>query len=233
MSVHARRELIWSTSSRYRAADRVAKSRILDEFCASTGYNRKYACGVLTTPPVRRLVPLKRTRPSHFSRSDVKIIEELWEVSGRLCGKRLAEAIPNLLDSLIRHDELLLCPEQQRRLASTSASTLDRLLAPNKRRLGWKGKTTTKPGTLLKHQISVRTFADWNENRPGFFEADLVAHCGETIAGDFAYTLTLAGPKRSPWRTEVKWPFAKALKGSENDCLSKCLELIRTTEPNS
>lgn len=190
MSIHARRELVWAQAKRYRGSGRAGKSVILDEFCQATGLNRKYAISLLNRPPAETRSAGKRKRRSRYA-ADVGVLERLWEVSGHLCGKRLVAAIPVLLDALLRHGEIEVTPSQSDRLRHISASTVDRLLQSRRRATGWRGKTLTKPGTLLRNQIPIRTYADWDEQKPGFFEADLVAHCGGTAAGDFAYTLTL------------------------------------------
>ena len=70
-----------------------------------------------------------------------------------------------------------------------SAATADRLLRSQRKR-GQSGLSTSRAGTLLKQQIPIRTFEEWKEIRPGFLEADLVAHCGADIEGGYLYTLT-------------------------------------------
>jgi hypothetical protein len=190
MSTHARREMVWSVAKRYRDADRSGKKQILDEFCKTTGHNRKYAIGLLNRPPAERSEPIRRKRCSAYA-MDLALLTELWEVSGRLCAKRLMAGLQDLIDGLERFDEINISAERRTRFRTMSASTADRLLRPVRRRLGWRGKTTTKPGTLLKHQIAVRTFADWNEQRPGFMEIDLVAHCADSVRGEYAHTLTM------------------------------------------
>ncbi len=97
----------------------------------------------------------------------------------------------HLVGALKRHGELKLTKDQEVLLLSVSAATIDRLLAKAKRGLGYKGRSTTKPGTLLKHKIPIRTFADWNDDRPGFLEIDLVAHCGDSTAGEYINTLNM------------------------------------------
>ena len=98
--------------------------------------------------------------------------------------------LPTLVEALERHEYLHLTEECRRQLLSMSAATADRLLR-SQRNLGQGGLSTTRAGTLLKQQIPIRTFAEWNEIRPGFLEADLVAHCGTNIEGGYLYTLTL------------------------------------------
>ena len=113
-----------------------------------------------------------------------------WEATDRLCSRRLDPFLPELVGILKREGELRVTEETEAQLCRMSASTIDRLL----RR--WRGTgvrrdlSTTKPGTLLKNAILVRTFSEWNEKQPGFLEADLVAHCGGSSEGFYLTTLS-------------------------------------------
>lgn len=115
----------------------------------------------------------------------------VWAVLGAPCEKRLKAALPDTLSALERHAELTVEPSVRVALLAMSAATMDRRLAGDRRRWQLKGRTGTKPGTLLKHQIPIRTFADWDDTTPGFAQADLVAHDGGNGCGDYARTLTL------------------------------------------
>jgi len=115
----------------------------------------------------------------------------LWDISNFICGKRLAPLIPDYLFVLKRDNVWDYSASIDDQLIKISASTIDRLLTPIRKKMTLKGRTMTKPGTLLKHQIPVRTWADWNENIPGFFEADTVAFCGSNLSGDFAWGLDM------------------------------------------
>jgi len=119
----------------------------------------------------------------------VKALEKIWEIYGRICSKRLQPYLPEGIKVLERCGELTLSAKTKELLLRISRSSIDRCLAParfNKPR----GLSTTKPGTLLKKNIPIRTFTDWNEDKPGFLEIDLVAHCGESAEGQFLNTLT-------------------------------------------
>ena len=107
------------------------------------------------------------------------------------CGKRLAPFVGELLASLKRFGEIELTADEEALLCSISAATIDRMLAADRARITLKGRATTKPGTLLRSKIPVRTFADWDEREPGFFELDLVGHCGGSGKGEFLYTLNM------------------------------------------
>ena len=114
----------------------------------------------------------------------------VWHAANRICAKRLIPFLPTFVEALERHEHLHLTEECCSQLLSMSAATADRLLRSQRKR-GQRGLSTTRAGTLLKQQIPVRTFQEWNEARPGFLEADLVAHCGTKIEGGYLYTLTL------------------------------------------
>ena len=114
---------------------------------------------------------------------------KVWATLGGLCSKRLAAAMATTVDALERHGELRLSESQRAQLLAMSAATIDRRLAARRRRLRLKGSAHTKPSSLLRSQIPVRTFAEWDEARPGFLEIDLVAHEGGDPRGEFAYSL--------------------------------------------
>ena len=188
MSKNGKDELTKRTHARYLQASRTEKTRILDEFVTATGYHRKHAIRRLRQgiPECRRE---RRGRQRTYTGDVVRALAEIWHICGYLCGKRLQPFIPEMVTVLERHNELVLDPETRSLLLQMSASTIDRRLAPFRQQRG-RGLSTTKPGTLLKEAIPVRTFADWNDVKPGFVEMDLVAHCGETTAGQYLQTLT-------------------------------------------
>jgi hypothetical protein len=134
---------------------------------------------------------VKRTRRKTYDEAVLRPLKKIWKMLDYVCGKRLAAALPETIAALQRHQELHLRGEVRSKLCRISGATIDRLLAPEKKRLQLKARCGTKPGTLLKHQIPVRTYADWDEDRPGFSEVDLVSHEGGYARGDFAQTLDL------------------------------------------
>jgi hypothetical protein len=175
---------------RYRKASSVKqKSKLLDAFTAATGYNRKYAMSLLNHAQEEQSLP-ERPRPRQYG-SDVQYALFLvWNAANRICAKRLIPFLPILIEALERHEHFQISEECRKQLLSMSAATADRLLA-SQRKQSQRGLSTTRAGTLLKQQIPIRTFEEWNEARPGFLEADLVAHCGTDIEGGYLYTLTL------------------------------------------
>jgi len=188
MSQGSKRELVESIRPRYLKASRTEKSNIIDEFIANTGCHRKHAIRVL-----RRGYPARKKKKSgrkkKYQGEVVQALVRVWEICGRICSKRLKPFLPEMVAVLERHKEMKLEAEVKELLLSMSCATIDRCLQKEhfeKKR----GISTTKPGTLLKKAIAVRTFMDWNEERPGFMEIDLVAHCGGSVEGQFCYTLT-------------------------------------------
>jgi len=191
MSYQTRRELLISIIPRYREADRNQKKSILDEFVASTGYSRKYAIRLLCLKKPPLSLEIKRPRSHYYGPQDQEIIKLAWSATNFIASKRLAPFLKELIPALERHGHLKLNEASRKRVTSISAATIDRILSPHRKKLHRRGLSTTKSGTLLKKQITVRTFADWKDESPGFFEADLVAHCGTNMGGSFLYSFVL------------------------------------------
>jgi hypothetical protein len=188
MSQRSKSELFEEVQPRYLKANKAEKQKILDEFTASTGYHRKYAIRILKHGYKRR--PNKpKGRTAIYRGEVVEALEQIWEVYGRICSKRLHPYLPEGIKVLERCGELTLSSETKELLLRISRSSIDRCLATARFNRP-HGLSTTKPGILLKKNIPVRTFADWNEDKPGFMEVDLVAHCGDSAAGQFLNTLT-------------------------------------------
>jgi hypothetical protein len=189
LSFKSKRELLLQIAPRYREASLALKTVILDEFVAATGYARKYAIRLLSHPVVPKLA-IERPRPPHYGPEVQQALHLAWTAANHICAKRLIPFLPTLVESLERHGHLHLSEECRMQLLAMSPATADRILRPY-RKQERRGISTTRSGTLLKKQIPVRTFQDWNEVKPGFMEADLVAHCGTSAEGSFLYTLTL------------------------------------------
>jgi hypothetical protein len=187
MSQASKRELVDRLRDRYLRGNRSEKSRILDEFVAVTGMHRKHAIRLMRQGYQRERE--RRGRKREYTGAAVSGLMAVWRVSGCICGKRLAPFLPELVASLERHGELSLDQETRGLLLQMSAATIDRKLQPFRLQQG-RGLSTTKPGTLLKQSIPVRTFADWDDAQAGFVEMDLVAHCGDSVAGQYLNTLT-------------------------------------------
>ncbi len=191
MSFRAKRELLLQISVRYQAASHHQKSIILDEFIAATGYARKYAIRLLTRPTPPLPTAITRPRARRYGPAVQEALRVAWAAANGICGKRLVPFLPELVASLERHGHLQLTDEVRAHLLGLSPATADRLLRPARQAQSPRSLATTRPGALLKRQIPIRTFADWDEAQPGFVEADLVAHCGQRAEGAFLYTLVL------------------------------------------
>jgi hypothetical protein len=194
MSKSERKAYLAAIYKRYHQSSRWDKSKILDEFCAVCGYHRKYALRVLKRKPSGSPQALKSSvKPGPVSRynepSILAALQSIWLASDQLCSKRLKAAIPLWLPYYEASHGLM--EETPRNLLmKMSASTIDRLLCPIRADAAKRGLSGTRPGTLLKKQIPLQTGV-WDIQTPGFMEADTVAHCGNSLAGDFVWSLTM------------------------------------------
>jgi len=174
---------------RYLRAPKKVKTRILEEFVATTGLHRKAAIRLLNRRS-RPVVQRKSGRPRLYPLEVAAALRVTWEAADRLCSKRFRPFLAELVGILKEKGELKVTEETEAQLCRMSASTIDRLLRRWRGNGRRRGLGTTKPGTLLKNAIPVRTFSDWNENKPGFVEVDLVAHCGDSAEGFYLTTLS-------------------------------------------
>ena len=188
MGKNERRAYLEAVRNRYKQASKIAKAIILDEFCSVCGYNRKYAIRLLNQQKRR---PTKRPgrKPIYHSTELLIALKRIWLATDQMCSKRLVVAIPLWLP-FYGNIYGKLSGRTIAQLLSVSAATIDRLLAPTRARTRSRGLCATKPGSLLKNQIPIRTH-NWDISQPGFMEADTVAHCGNSLAGDFIWSLTL------------------------------------------
>ncbi len=210
LTMRERHAVVRELAPRFRAATKKQRGQLLTDFVALTGYTRCYAAFVLRTCGTRQIRTIQKQRvrfvPGHARARGtprqrrrayggqvfLDTVKRLWALSDGLCGKRLVVFIRETVPHPEQQGALTLGNDHLRRqLLSVSAATLDRLLASIKRQSRLKGRSTTRPGSLLKHHIPVRTFADWNDVRPGFCEADLVAHDGGSAFEDYCHSLNL------------------------------------------
>jgi hypothetical protein len=222
MDQHSKAELIKSYAKRYRRATKSEKGHIISQIVDATGYSRKHVIMALGSG---RRVPKRvtRTRESKYACIS-ETLTKVWAVANFICGKRLGPFLPQLIASLKWHGELALTGEEESLLLSISPATIDRLLAPARKDIGVKGRTTTKPGTLLKHQIAVKTFAEWDDSRPGFLQVDLVAHCGAATGGEYLNTLNMTD-------VATGWSVATAFMGRSDRFCAAAVDEVTPSLP--
>jgi Integrase core domain len=185
----SRRALLKQFAPQYRSASSAQKRVLLDAFVQATGYHRGSGMWLLNHAEEVLHAPMSACA-SHYGPEVQHALFLAWNAANRICAKRLIPFLPTLIEALERHGHLHLTKECRSQLLAMSAATADRLLS-SQRTLGQRGLSTTRAGTLLKQQIPICTFEEWNETQPGFLEADLMAHCGTDIEGGYLYTLTL------------------------------------------
>jgi len=224
------------TAVRYQKETKKQKGIILEEFTALTGYDRSYATYLLRTHGKKIYVSnklvivgdagkkTKRQIQRFYDQKVFTALKDIWFIMDCICGKRLAPIIKEVLPILQKHKEITLDPATQSKLLSISSATIDRLLKAERKKQSLKGLSHTKPGTLLKHQIPIRTFSEWNEQRPGFVEIDLVGHDGGDSHGEFAHTLDV---------TDVctGWTETQAVKNKAQCWVFEALKDIRDRLP--
>lgn len=191
ISTKTKQELIQTIRTKYKQANREEKSKLLDALIVGLGYDRKYAINVINRETIKPKSAKKRGRKSTYNNDVKDALSTLWKAANCICSKRLAPFIPELIKKLEAHGHLLLTGDIKKRLNTISSASIDRLLKKERQKENNKGLCTTKSGGLLKKQIKVRTFTDWDDVVPGFMEADLVAHCGDTTEGSYLNTFVL------------------------------------------
>jgi hypothetical protein len=207
---------------RYVKARKKEKSRILDEFCQTTGYNRKSAIRLLSQPS--RRIGGRRGRPRKYGFALAQVLKRVWEVSDKICSKRLAPFIGELVSVLERHGEIELSAEVRQQLVQLKPATIDRLLRPHRSRGLSRSYSQSRSSSALKAKIPIRTFGDWENVRPGSLQADLVFHSGESLGG--FHLTTLCGVD-----VATGWTECEAVWGKQQGRVGSGLHKIRQRLP--
>lgn len=185
-----RKELIRVLRPRYLHASRSDKTKILDEFISLTGYHRKHAIRIFNQPKSPNKI--KQSKRRYYDDQVISELITLWEASDRLCGKRLKALIPILIDAMQRHGHSCLDPLVEQKLLQISAATIDRALIPIRQKANGQGKRRNKAISVIRRAVPIRTFTDWHNPPPGYFEVDMVEHCGgPKKSGNFVHSLVL------------------------------------------
>jgi len=214
----ARWEYLRVIYGRYSKAEGKAKGGMLDEFCLNTGYHRKYAIRLLNGPPPgKREEARPRGRKPQYSTGVVSVLIGVWEAAGYPWSVRLKAILPNWMPWIRQRYQP--SAETERQLLQISARQIDRRLAGKKSQCKQRLYGQTKPGTLLKHHIPVKTDS-WNVTTPGFAEIDLVSHSGNSGEGEFAYTLNLTD-------IHTGWTESRGLLGKGQEGVRQALEEIQ------
>ncbi len=236
LTMEQRRAVTAKMAGRYKRGRKKEKGLVLDEFVRLTEYSRVYARRILRNHGRRIQVDQqtvlvgdarqrsRQPRPRVYDEKVVAALVKLWRIMDYLCGKRLQPAMAELVPVLERYNELRCDAQTRRKLLRISAATIDRLLQPERRKHELRGRSRTKPGTLLKHQIPIRTFSEWDEARPGFVEIDLVAHDGGNAAGDYCQTLDLTD-------VATTWTETMAVKNKAQVWVFAALKKLRQNLP--
>jgi hypothetical protein len=208
---------------RYGKADRAGRSRLLDEFCEVTRYHRKYAI-VLLGRPADSVAPgsTPRRRGVTYSKASVRVLERIWRAAGHPWSVRLKALLPQWLPWARQHVRGL-TPAVEQELLRMSPRQMDRRLQEKKRRLKRRIYGRTKPGTLLKHHIPIKT-DQWDVTEPGFCEIDLVSHSGPNASGEFIHSLNLTD-------IHTGWSETRAIMGKGERGVVAALQDIRNSVP--
>lgn len=221
MNMLSKREYLQAITRRYHRSSKRVKSNILDEFCTICGYNRSYAIRLLNQGHKR-----KRRKPGRRSRYGgadfTQALKRIWLASEQLCGRRLKECMSWYVEYYPKHHGEL-SPEVKCLLLQISPATIDRVLKKTKAKYAGKGRSLTKPGSLLRNEIPLRVNF-WDVSIPGFVEADTVAHCGQSSHGPFALTLTLTD-------IHTTWTECRAIWTKKSDGVIEQIDNIKKSLP--
>ena len=223
ISSNTRHELIGALSERYRKGSRSEKGKILDELVKLTKFHRKHTTRLMNRGRSSKSISVRPSRRI-YDEAVREALVAIWEAADRICGKRLRIVMPDYVESLEKHGHLKLNSDLRTKLLSVSAATIDRILTPMRMKAHGQSKRRRKSHMKVKSQIPVRTFADWDEPAPGYFETDLVAHNGGLSAGSCVHSLVL---------TDISsgWTECVALVAREQTLVVEALEALQCQLP--
>ncbi|MDO3640305.1 integrase catalytic domain-containing protein, partial [Mycolicibacterium arseniciresistens] len=224
LTLAERRAITETAARRYLLASKSSKSRILDELCANTGWHRNHARKALAASLRPKIVTARSPRSVKYGPEVIAALTVCWTVLGMPAGKRLAPMLGELVAVLRHFRELDINDDTAALLASMSAATIDRRLAGERVRLHQRGRVGTKRGSILKSQIPIRTWAEWDDAQPGFVEIDLVWHDGGNRGGGHAFTLTVTD-------IATGWTENRAVPSREAKCVLAALNDIAGKMP--
>jgi hypothetical protein len=224
LSMAERKAVTMQMIKRYPNVSRTEKGRMLDELCELTGWTRRHARRALQGARTGAIDRPRKPKERTYGPDVLGPLRVVWAVLDGPSGKRLAPFMSEIVQALERAEELSIASEVRMKLLRVSPATIDRMLAEDRRRLRVKGRSGTKPGSMLKRQIPIRTFAQWDEDRPGFCEVDLVGHDGGAPAGEFCQTLDLTCVKTG-------WTEPRALKTKSQRWVTEALGDIEQDLP--
>ncbi len=219
MGKNSRKEYLFSIRKRYKSLGKSEKKKILDEFCINCGYNRKYAIRILNQQ-IECSRKKKLGTPKKYDNPGIKeFLITTWKASNLACSRRLKSIITLWLPMYSER----LTIEEVKLLKEISASTIDRIFKPIRNRYKKRGLSTTKPGSIIKELIPIRT-NQWDESRVGYLEADTVAHCGNSTSGMFAYTVNMVDVASG-------WSIQRAVWGKGEAGVLDAIQNIETILP--
>lgn len=221
--METQRELLRVLVERYQQSTRAQRTAIIDEFEKVSGYHRKHVIRLLNGNPTEER-KAKRVGRRTYEEATRQAVHILWETADRICGKRLKAAIPLLIESMERHGHLDLDDMVREQLLTVSASTIDRILAPARELSNPSRKRKQATGASIRRRVPVRTFGDWHDPPPGFFEADFVAHCGGSLAGSFVHSFVVTD-------VTTGWTDSLPLIVREQTLVTEALNALRTRLP--